>query len=203
LAQPSPVGFVIFGFGHTRRRAARRRVRRVTLAATVVAIGGLSASAFAGGSSPSVPERGTAAVPRVVSEFFNPRHFFPMRAEPGYGDGLDAGRGHEGQDMFGPAGTPLVAVSDAVVVETGSNGGAGNYVSIYDPAADRTYNYFHMLAPALVRQGESVDAGQKLGELGCTGSCWGNHLHFEVRAGRNTWGPVLDPVPVLQRLRAG
>jgi murein DD-endopeptidase MepM/ murein hydrolase activator NlpD len=203
LAQPSPVGFVIFGFGHRRRHALRRRVRRATAAVTAIAFAGLSVSGFAGGSSPHRAQPNVAAVPRVVQELFHPPHAFPMRANPGYGDGLDAGRGHEGQDLFGPAGTPLVAVSDAVVVETGSNGGAGNYVSIYDPAADRTYNYFHMLGPALVGQGEGVSAGQKLGELGCTGSCWGNHLHFEVRAGRNTWGPVIDPVPVLQRLRAG
>jgi murein DD-endopeptidase MepM/ murein hydrolase activator NlpD len=88
------------------------------------------------------------------------------------------------------------------VIETGSDGGAGNYVSIYDPAAKRTYNYLHMLAPALVDGGERVRAGQKLGELGCTGSCWGNHLHFEVRVGRGTWGAVLDPMPTLRRLSA-
>jgi len=126
-----------------------------------------------------------------------------MRARPEYGDGLDAGRGHEGQDMFAPAGTPLVAIANATVTESGSDGGRGNYVSIYDPAAKRTYNYFHMLGPALVRGGERVRTGQKLGELGCTGSCWGNHLHFEVRVGHDPYGPVLDPMPTLRRLRAG
>jgi murein DD-endopeptidase MepM/ murein hydrolase activator NlpD len=60
-----------------------------------------------------------------------------------------------------------------------------------------------MLAPALVRPGERVSAGQKVGEVGCTGSCWGDHLHFEVRAGRGTWGAVLEPMATLSRLRAG
>jgi murein DD-endopeptidase MepM/ murein hydrolase activator NlpD len=163
----------------------------------------LSASSLAGGSQLLAPESPPTVVPkRVRHQFQPPPHAFPMRARPGYGDGLGAGRGHEGQDMFAPAGTPLVAVANATVIEAGSNGGAGNYVSIYDPAAKRTYNYLHMIAPALVDGGERVRAGQKLGELGCTGSCWGNHLHFEVRVGRGTWGAVLDPMPTLRRLSA-
>ena len=131
--------------------------------------------------------------------------YFPLPTAPQYGDGLGAGRGHEGQDLFAPAGTPELAVADAVVLEaaSGDNGGRGNYVSIYDPAADRTYNYFHMLEAPLVAAGERVAAGGQLGRLGCSGSCWGNHLHFEVRRGRDPYGPVLDPLPFLKRLEAG
>jgi murein DD-endopeptidase MepM/ murein hydrolase activator NlpD len=160
----------------------------------------LSASSIAGGVSSPAPNHPASAPKRVRHTFHPPPHAFPMRARPEYGDGLGAGRGHEGQDMFAPVGTALVSVSRAVVLETGSDGGRGNYVSIYDPAADRTYNYFHMLSPALVRTGDRVAAGQKLGELGCSGSCWGNHLHFEVRVGRDPYGQVLDPMPTLRRL---
>jgi murein DD-endopeptidase MepM/ murein hydrolase activator NlpD len=124
----------------------------------------------------------------------------PLSAEPRVGDGLEAGRGHEGVDLFAPAGTPLVAVDDAVVLESASDGGRGNYVSIFDPARDRTYNYLHMLRPARVSRGARVQAGQQLGELGCTGSCWGNHLHFELRVGRGPSGPVLDPIPFVAAL---
>ena len=42
----------------------------------------------------------------------------------------------------------------------------------------------HMIAPAVVKPGERVDAGEKLGGLCCTGSCWGDHLHFEIREGK-------------------
>lgn len=126
--------------------------------------------------------------------------YLPLRATPEYGDGLDAGRGHEGQDLFAPAGTPLVATRDAVVLETGSDGGRGNYVAIYSDEADQTYNYFHMIAPSSVSKGQVVVAGQELGGLGCTGSCWGDHLHFEVHAGRSPYGPVLNPVPYLNGL---
>lgn len=162
-----------------------------------------SASALAGVTPVPTSEPEATAVPKRVREVFHaPRQAFPMRAQPEYGDGLDAGRGHEGQDLFAAAGTPLVAVADAVVVESGSDGGRGNYISIYDSTVKRTYSYFHMLGSPLARSGERVRTGEKLGELGCSGSCWGNHLHFEVRAGRDPWGPVIDPVPVLRRLRA-
>lgn len=40
--------------------------------------------------------------------------------------------------------------------------------------------YAH-LASFLVRPGQIVEPGQQLGVAGCTGSCFGTHLHFEVR----------------------
>ena len=111
-----------------------------------------------------------------------------------------SGHVHEGQDVFAPSGTPLVAVADGEVVEAGTDGGRGNYVSVYDPAEKRTYNYFHMVEPASVKQGETVRAGDELGGVGCTGSCWGDHLHFEVHEGRDPYGPAVDPLPLLQKL---
>jgi len=106
---------------------------------------------------------------------------------------------HEGQDMFARAGTPLVAVTDGVVVESGADGGRGNCVAIHDPVARRTYVYFHMTAPSPVGQGERVAAGDRVGAVGCTGSCFGDHLHFEIRRGRGTTGPSRDPLPELRR----
>ena len=110
-----------------------------------------------------------------------------------------SGHMHEGQDVFAVTGTPLVAVADGVVVETGDDGGRGNYLAIYDREARRTYVYLHMVAPSLVAQGKRVSAGRRVGSVGCTGSCFGEHLHFEIRRGRGTTGPSLDPLPELQR----
>jgi murein DD-endopeptidase MepM/ murein hydrolase activator NlpD len=130
--------------------------------------------------------------------------FVPVVGDVDYGTAENAfgaarsGHMHSGQDMFAPAGTPEVAATDGVVAETGSDGGQGNYVCLYDPERDRTYVYMHMIEPAAVKPGERVSAGERLGGLGCTGSCWGDHLHFEVREGKGVEGEPIDPMPYLR-----
>jgi murein DD-endopeptidase MepM/ murein hydrolase activator NlpD len=132
------------------------------------------------------------------------RPVFPLAGTPDYGtaeNGFGAarsGHSHSGQDIFAPAGTPLVAVTDATVADAGSDGGQGNYVHLYDEEENRTYVYMHMVAPPEVKTGEQVEAGDRLGGVGCTGSCWGNHLHFEVREGKGFLGEPQDPMPLLQ-----
>jgi len=124
-----------------------------------------------------------------------------------YGEGQAAfgadrgGRMHEGQDLFAPAGTPLVAVRDGVVLETGDDGGRGNYVAIFSPAERETYLYLHMLEPAAVDPGARVRTGQRVGRVGCTGSCFGDHLHFELREGRGAERPPRDPGALLRQLQ--
>jgi murein DD-endopeptidase MepM/ murein hydrolase activator NlpD len=137
-----------------------------------------------------------------------PAALFPMRAAPDWGEAdarFGAYRGghmHEGQDVFARAGTPLVAIRDGRVVEKGDDGGRGNYVAIWSPAVRRTFVYLHMLRPARVEPGDAVRRGRRVGAVGCTGSCWGDHLHLEVRRGRGTTGRPLDPLPLLKRLAA-
>jgi murein DD-endopeptidase MepM/ murein hydrolase activator NlpD len=133
---------------------------------------------------------------------------FPVRGRVDFGERdarFGAWRGghvHEGQDVFAPAGTPLVAMRDGRVVETGDDGGRGNYVAIWSRHVRRTFVYLHMLRPSRVRVGESVRRSQRVGSVGCTGSCWGDHLHLEMRRGKGTTGRALDPLPLLHRLAA-
>jgi murein DD-endopeptidase MepM/ murein hydrolase activator NlpD len=117
------------------------------------------------------------------------------------------GHTHEGQDIFAKSGTPEVAVHDGVVVdgepENGRySGGRGNYLVIYSPPDDRSFVYMHMLKPPQLHIGDRVHAGEVIGQLGCTGSCDGPHLHFEIRIGkaslRAETKPV-DPLPYLQQ----
>jgi murein DD-endopeptidase MepM/ murein hydrolase activator NlpD len=132
---------------------------------------------------------------------------FPLRghaADFGEADArFGAWRGshrHEGQDVFAPAGTPVVSVRGGTVVEKGDDGGRGNYVAIWDSETRRTFVYLHMLRPTPLRLRSSVQAGERIGAVGCTGSCWGDHLHLEMRRGRGTTGRALDPLPELRRL---
>jgi murein DD-endopeptidase MepM/ murein hydrolase activator NlpD len=109
------------------------------------------------------------------------------------------GRRHEGQDVMADSGTPLVAVRDARVIENGNDGGRGNYIALYSPAEDQTYVYFHMLRPSGLKVGAEVPAGTQVGVMGCTGSCYGTHLHFEVRLGEGIDRKPIDPLPMLKQ----
>jgi len=91
-------------------------------------------------------------------------------------------------------------VRDGRVVETGDDGGRGNYVAIWSREADSTFVYLHMVRPPRVHRGDDVRTGQRVGAVGCTGSCWGDHLHFELRRGRGTTGRPRDRMPLLKRL---
>jgi murein DD-endopeptidase MepM/ murein hydrolase activator NlpD len=134
------------------------------------------------------------------------RQWFPVRGVIDFGESdarFGAWRGghrHEGQDVFAEAGTPLVSMQEGRVVEKGDDGGRGNYVAIWSAETARTFVYLHMGAPTPFEVGDPVDAGQRIGAVGCTGSCWGDHLHLEMRAGRGTTGRPLDPLTLLRRL---
>jgi murein DD-endopeptidase MepM/ murein hydrolase activator NlpD len=139
--------------------------------------------------------------------------WFPVRGVMDFGEAdarFGAWRGghrHEGQDVFAAAGTPIVSIRAGRVVEKGDDGGRGNYVAVWSPDSDRTFVYLHMRAPTPHDVGDRVDAGARLGAVGCTGSCWGDHLHLEMRVGSGTTGKPLDPLPLLgglaRRARAG
>jgi murein DD-endopeptidase MepM/ murein hydrolase activator NlpD len=129
--------------------------------------------------------------------------YVPVAAPVDYGTAINTFGGggmrpHEGQDMFAPEGTPEVSPVPTTVIETGSDGGRGNWAALYDAAEDRTFVYMHMLEPAEVEAGQKLAAGERVGLLGCTGSCEGPHLHFEIRDGRDPYGAPHDPLPELR-----
>ncbi|MEA2452188.1 MAG: hypothetical protein QOG04_898 [Actinomycetota bacterium] len=101
------------------------------------------------------------------------------------------GRMHTGIDIDGYTGQPIVASKDGVVVLAEYYSGYGNAVVI-DHGGGYATLYGHMSRFA-VRSGESVEQGEIIGYVGCTGSCTGDHLHFEVRIN----GDPVDPMPYL------
>ena len=174
-----------------------------TILAAALAVGTLAAAAPAR-SPERLDEAGVHAHP--IPRGPEAREAFPVKGPVDYGEAAArfgasrVGHRHEGQDLFAPAGTPLLAVRDAVVLETGNGGGRGNYIALYSPAARETYVYLHMQRPAPRRRGERLKAGARVGRLGCTGSCFGYHLHFERRAGRGVEARPVDPLPLLRSL---
>ena len=69
--------------------------------------------------------------------------------------------------------------------------GYGNVVAL-DVGGGYTLLYAH-LSQAHVVPGQLVAAGESIGQAGCTGSCTGTHLHFELRKN----GVPIDPFPYL------
>jgi len=145
-------------------------------------------------NSPSVPAA------RPAENAFPVRGPFNWGQEAAAFGGPRSGRAHEGQDLMSRTGTPIVAIADGTVLETGNDGGRGNYLNLYDPQRRVTYVYMHMVAPAAAKAGQKIAAGQRLGGVGCTGSCFGDRLHFEMRTGRGGQGAARDPRPLLERL---
>ena len=159
-------------------------------------------------AAPDPDRGGTARSVQAIARHAQSEARFPVRGPFNWGQeaaafgGPRSGRSHEGQDVLSRTGTPVVAVRAAEVLETGNDGGRGNYLNLYDARLRLTYVYMHLVAPPSVRAGDRVAAGQRVGAVGCTGSCFGDHLHFEIRAGRGITGAARDPRPQLDRWAA-
>ena len=105
---------------------------------------------------------------------------FPIRGAHKYGQGLGAGRGHQGQDVFAKCGTPLVAARGGKIKTKAYHGRAGNYLVIDGDGTGNDYAYMHMAAPSPFEKGDRVYTGQQIGQVGDTGRASGCHLHFEA-----------------------
>jgi murein DD-endopeptidase MepM/ murein hydrolase activator NlpD len=101
------------------------------------------------------------------------------------------GRMHEGIDIGAGTGTPIHAAAAGTVVYSGWMSGYGNLVVI-DHGNGLATAYGHQSSIA-AGNGSSVGQGQTIGYVGCTGHCFGPHLHFEVRIN----GSPVDPMRYL------
>jgi murein DD-endopeptidase MepM/ murein hydrolase activator NlpD len=105
--------------------------------------------------------------------------------------GMRWGRMHEGIDISAGSGTPVAAAAPGTVISAGYMGGYGNLVVI-DHGGGLATAYAHLSGYA-AGGGQSVAQGQVIGYVGCTGHCYGPHLHFEVRVN----GAAVDPLGYL------
>ena len=87
-------------------------------------------------------------------------------------------RFHGGTDIAAPHGTPIQAVANGRVVESGPKGGYGNAIVI-ETDDGRNMLYAHNLENH-VKVGDRVRQGQTIGLVGSTGRSTGAHVHFEV-----------------------
>jgi murein DD-endopeptidase MepM/ murein hydrolase activator NlpD len=98
---------------------------------------------------------------------------------------------HPGIDIGAASGTPIHSADGGTVQIASYYGGYGNYTCVQHTASLSTC-YGHQSSFA-VGTGQNVSQGQVIGYVGCTGLCFGSHLHFEVRVN----GSVVDPMGYL------
>jgi murein DD-endopeptidase MepM/ murein hydrolase activator NlpD len=126
---------------------------------------------------------------------------FPIRGKHSYGDGLGAGRGHEGQDLLAKCGKPVVAAEPGRVQRNKFHSAAGNYVVIDGKGKIEDMAYMHLKHRSPLSVGEKVAAGDVIGRVGDTGDATACHLHFEIwsNPGWYEGGSPVDPAPSLHR----
>lgn len=106
----------------------------------------------------------------VITSHFSEHRFHPILKEY---------RPHLGIDYAAPTGTPVQTIGDGRVIFAGRKGGAGNLIEIQHSNGYTTY-YMH-LSRVLVRQGQRVEQGQRIGLVGMTGLATGPHLDFRIQ----------------------
>jgi murein DD-endopeptidase MepM/ murein hydrolase activator NlpD len=95
---------------------------------------------------------------------------------------------HLGVDFSGATGTPVNAANRGIVALVDTFFLAGNVVYI-DHGGGIVTGYFH-LSESLVREGDVVERGQRIGSVGATGRVTGPHLHWSARYGALTVNPL-------------
>ncbi|MEU7908704.1 M23 family metallopeptidase [Actinoplanes sp. NPDC049118] len=106
--------------------------------------------------------------------------------------GVRFGKLHAGIDLAAPEGTPYKAVHAGQVTAAGYNGGYGYAITVkHTDGTEMIYAHSRRL---LVKAGDTVKAGQIIGEVGNTGYSYGTHLHLEVHVN----GAPTDPIVFLR-----
>jgi murein DD-endopeptidase MepM/ murein hydrolase activator NlpD len=100
-------------------------------------------------------------------------------------------RYHAALDMASPIGTPVKAAMDGKVSALGYNATYGRFIILSHDGGYQSM-YAHLSASS-VKQGDYVNQGSKIGEVGNTGYSTGPHLHFAIYKN----GRALNPLDLL------
>jgi murein DD-endopeptidase MepM/ murein hydrolase activator NlpD len=134
-------------------------------------------------------------------------HRFPVDGPFSFGgDGARFGTGraghtHQGQDLPADSGTPVVAPFGGEISWVAYQAGGAGYYVVEHADDGRDYVFMHLLKDStVVKQGQRVTTGQRIGQVGETGQAFGPHLHFEIWVG-GAWqfgGRPVDPLSLLR-----
>ena len=100
-------------------------------------------------------------------------------------------KNHTGVDIAANMGTKIKAATSGEVVLASEEGDYGKHLKIQIGEVSVIYAHCNSL---YVKQGDKVEQGQEIAEVGSTGNSTGPHLHFEIRISERT----IDPEKILQ-----
>jgi murein DD-endopeptidase MepM/ murein hydrolase activator NlpD len=124
---------------------------------------------------------------RLAAMYVTPLASYRVSATYGQAGWMWSKGYHTGVDLTTSYGAPVRAIHSGTVTFAGYEGAYGNKIEITHPDGTQTW-YAHM-ASLSVGLGP-VTTGQTIGLVGCTGNCFGTHLHLEAHS---AGGGELDP----------
>lgn len=100
-------------------------------------------------------------------------------------------KNHTGTDIAANLGTKILSATDGEVIVSSSEGDYGKHLKIKIGDVIVVYAHCNKL---YVNEGDKVNQGQEIAEVGSTGNSTGPHLHFEIRLNNKT----IDPEKILE-----
>lgn len=164
------------------QQAASQALQRQAEAASVVRTGELTALA---------KQTEKRAQQIALNIWHLPTQNYTLTARFGQASGLWAAL-HTGLDFATATGTPIFALANGVITQTGPAGPYGNLTIETLTDGSGTEIYYAHQSEIGVKVGQTVVGGQMIGRVGATGNTTGPHVHIEVRPGG---GDPVDPYP--------
>jgi murein DD-endopeptidase MepM/ murein hydrolase activator NlpD len=145
------------------------------------------AASKGGGSGPAVNVKVTGDMTCPIA---GPHSFVDSWGDP------RSGHTHQGVDMMGDYGTPLVAIASGTASYVAYDGSGGNMIFL-DGDDGNSYWYMHN-QENFIGEGDHVEVGEQIATLGDTGNASGTpHLHFEYHPGG---GAAVNPYSLVSSL---
>ena len=100
-------------------------------------------------------------------------------------------KNHTGIDLAATTGTKIISATDGIVVLNSSKGDYGKHLKIQ--SGDAIFIYAHC-SKLYANEGDTIQQGQEIAEVGATGNATGPHVHCEIRYQNR----LIDPELILQ-----
>ncbi|WP_277207383.1 SH3 domain-containing protein [Isoptericola croceus] len=127
----------------------------------------------------------------VLSSYYGPR-CMPVAGSSTF---------HLGQDFGASRGTAIRAIAPGTVSRAGTVRGFGEWIVVDHVVNGERFSslYAHLVnATKFVKKGQKVTRGQRIGDVGSSGTSTSPHLHMEIWKGGYPTGTAVDPLKFMK-----